>query len=280
MSAVWQAQVMGDAIDVSLPVAGRVHSVFDRAVNLSIGPDLWTIIGDAARLSPFMICLTCPCPASSSDVRLGTRPGEAVFARAGFLRIGASVIDCRAASRWSGATWTTATEGLNARLTLSAGRIRAVAWTEAGAMAADVLGALWSGQPDLLHQRLARTVGRGPGLTPSGDDVIVGILAALTLSPELRDGPRLARKLARALAPHLGTTTEISRHLLVQAGQGRFARPLHELGMALHAPAPERDLFNAIDRALAVGGTSGADTCMGLICAMRHGNPQSERSAA
>jgi len=165
-------------------------------------------------------------------------------------------------------------------LTLAAGRVRPVAWAGAGALATGVLGALSSGQPDLLNRTLAQTVGRGPGLTPSGDDVIVGILAALTHSPALRDGPAQARRLTKALTPHLRTTTDISSHLLAQAAQGHFGRPLHDLGLALHAPASERNLPQAIKRALAVGGTSGGDTCMGLIGAMRHSNSHLERSAA
>ncbi|MCX7298909.1 MAG: DUF2877 domain-containing protein [Rhodobacterales bacterium] len=275
MSAAWQAVAIGAAIDVTTGVDGQVHSVFDRAVNLSVGSNMWTIIADEARLSPFTICLP-----PRTTLRLGETRGAPIHVRAGFVKFGASVIDCRAACRWSGVAWVAASEGFEARLTLTAGRVRPVAWTEAGALATGVLGALSSGQPDLLNRTLAQTVGRGPGLTPSGDDVIVGILAALMLSPALRDGPAQARRLTRALTPLLRTTTEISRHLLAQAGQGHFSRPLHDLGLALHGPSTERDLPQSIDRALAVGGTSGADTCMGLIIAMRHSNSKLERSAA
>ncbi|MCX7299468.1 MAG: DUF2877 domain-containing protein [Rhodobacterales bacterium] len=206
-------------------------------------------------------------------MRLGAAKGAPVHFRAGYVKLGDGVIDCGAATCWSGLPWEAVSEGFAARLALAAGRVRPVAWTGTGALLTDVLGALSSGQPDLLNRALALPVGRGRGLTPSGDDVIVGILAALTLSPALRDGPGQARRLTRALTPHLRTTTEISRHLLAQAVQGHFSRTLHDLGLALHAPSTERDLPQSIDRALAVGGTLGADTCMGLIGAMRQSKP-------
>jgi hypothetical protein len=126
-----------------------------------------------------------------------------------------------------------------------------------------------------LDSVLTQMVGRGPGLTPSGDDAMVGILAALHLSPG--SSPAMARRLADALAPHLAGTTDISRHLLIQAGRGQIGRPLHELGRSLWSGL---GLQPALEAALDVGATSGADACLGLVGALQHMTAQVERVAA
>ena len=107
-----------------------------------------------------------------------------------------------------------------------------------------------------------RVIGRGPGLTPSGDDVLVGLLTALGMRQI-----GLRERLARALAPALPTTTSLSRHLIEEAALGLPGRALHELGTALLSGV---NLAAASERALAIGATSGADAAVGLIAGCRH----------
>jgi len=275
MSALCQAVAIGASLDVTTGRTGRVHSVFDRAVNLLVDAQLWTIIAEMARVSPFTICLP-----PGSDARMGAAQDMPVHVRAGYVRFGNTVIDCRVARRWSVTAWPSVAEGLTARLALASARVRPAAWRGSGELAREVLDGLASCQARRLNEAVARSVGNGPGLTPSGDDVIIGILAALKMSPILKAGPDLARRLSHALTPHLGTTTDIGKHLLTQAMGGHFSRPLHELGLALHTPERDSDLPSAIDQALSVGATSGADTSIGLIGAMQYSYATLERSAA
>jgi len=112
---------------------------------------------------------------------------------------------------------------------------------------------------------LAKVVGRGPGSTPSGDDVLVGILAVLNSPHSGAAGARAAKSLGRAILPLLWTTSDVSGQLLRQAVKGLFSRDVHELVLALLGnPAPGQ-LRNTIQRVIETGATSGADTCIGLL---------------
>ena len=75
-------------------------------------------------------------------------------------------------------------------------------------------------------------LGRGPGLTPSGDDVLVGMIAALWFVGEI-DSSGLAS--LRQLLVDAGTrlTTDISVEYLHYACRGMVAGPLHDLLVAL-----------------------------------------------
>ena len=105
-----------------------------------------------------------------------------------------------------------------------------------------------------------RLVGLGPGLTPSGDDLLAGTLAALRL---LGGDPAFTT----ALADHVSAvssrrTTALSATLLRLAGQGDVAAEVGQVIKALNGP---RSLDEAAGRLCAVGHTSGADLAQGLL---------------
>ncbi|HTI35497.1 MAG TPA: DUF2877 domain-containing protein [Miltoncostaea sp.] len=107
-----------------------------------------------------------------------------------------------------------------------------------------------------------RLLGRGPGLTPSGDDALAGYLALAAHAHRawgLPDPAPLARALA-AQAP--GRTTRVSAAMLAAAAAGRYA-PV--VGAACRAGAAE--LPAALARLAAVGATSGLDTLAGFAAA-------------
>jgi Protein of unknown function (DUF2877) len=114
-----------------------------------------------------------------------------------------------------------------------------------------------------------KLVGLGPGLTPSGDDVLAGTLAALRL---LGGDPAFTT----ALADHVGAvggrrTTALSATLLRLAGQGNVAA---EVGQVIKALNGQGSLEEAARRLHAIGHTSGADLAQGLLigtaAALRH----------
>jgi hypothetical protein len=135
-------------------------------------------------------------------------------------------------------------------------------------MAGDVTAAL-RGSDTELARAVRRTVGRGPGLTPAGDDVLVGILALLTSGAAGAAGELAASRLAAALAPVLPTTSDLSRHLLQQAVRGLAGRALHDLGQALMLDTEHDVLADAVELVLDSGCTSGADAATGLVAACR-----------
>jgi hypothetical protein len=109
----------------------------------------------------------------------------------------------------------------------------------------------------------AGLVGLGPGLTPSGDDFIAGYLAALWSRAGFESGiEAMLPSLADALAPLFQHTNAISRQMLSDAAQGRFAEHLIDVTRAV---AGTGDVVDATAQALASGHSSGADTVCGLL---------------
>jgi hypothetical protein len=64
-----------------------------------------------------------------------------------------------------------------------------------------------------LGEVLPGVVGRGPGVTPAGDDALVGILAILKSPCSGLAGDIAAERLAKMIPPLLSTTTAISAGL-------------------------------------------------------------------
>lgn len=273
-----QASTLGPALDFHSARTGLVHSVFAHAVNVVVDTDLWTLLASGQPDLAFGIRTTL-----SDCAALGACRGEPVAIRAGFIGIGTGaarvVVDCRAATRWRPAAPRTTAPGLERRLTQLAAAMAGRCWQGTGMLAQRVTAALLD-EPRSLAGVLAQVVGHGPGLTPSGDDALVGMLAALRLAPSTQARTR-AVILARAIEPLLASTTDLSAHLLRQASRGCFGRALHELVAALADDMPSRALQERIDRVIATGATSGSDACAGVVAVAPHFYRYSgERAAA
>lgn len=107
-------------------------------------------------------------------------------------------------------------------------------------------------------------LGRGPGLTPAGDDVLAGFLL----------GARAFGVVATGVLAALGeaptATTALSTQLLRYAARGECVPELAAVVAVLGQPeADERARNLAAGRLLAVGHTSGAALALGLLCAGR-----------
>jgi len=146
-------------------------------------------------------------------------------------------------------------------------------------LARQVTAALTSGNAELASA-LRRCVGLGPGMTPAGDDVLVGMLTVFSSGAAGTEGARITARLTSALAPILSSTPDVSRHLLTQAARGLPSRAIHDLGAALVEGAPDPVLQSALQVVLGIGCTSGADACTGVIAACRFSFLTPERHAA
>ncbi|HET9350851.1 MAG TPA: DUF2877 domain-containing protein [Burkholderiales bacterium] len=116
-----------------------------------------------------------------------------------------------------------------------------------------------------LGHEAAQLIGLGPGLTPSGDDYLGGVLVALRwLGRGLQ-----ADSLWRWLEPRLASrTSEISATHLASAASGQVHEALHQLLENLSAwEVP--DLHPSLARLDAVGHTSGWDALAGIVAVAR-----------
>lgn len=153
-----------------------------------------------------------------------------------------------------------------------------------------LLTAVAEGQPAAAVAAVDRLLGVGAGLTPTGDDLVAGLLAALqVVGPAVDAGPAttptvpavlaLARaddplwqRAVAAVAERIGeradhATTAISAALLRHAVRGEVCAPAAGLLRALTSASP------ALDRPLAellrVGATSGRDLSLGVLAGTR-----------
>jgi hypothetical protein len=171
-----------------------------------------------------------------------------------------------------GETWTPPAQPAHAQLDL-----RALRDAARGRVPAEGLGCLvidahnsFSGhaQPALealerwlvgnaMEAEAEKLIGLGPGLTPSGDDYLGGMLLALQ---RLERAPQ-ARSLWRWLEPRLVRTSGISAAHLAAAAEGEG----HE---ALHAILAGELALEMLD---AIGDTSGWDSLAGMVAVLRAG---------
>ncbi|MGR7069770.1 DUF2877 domain-containing protein [Klebsiella aerogenes] len=103
-------------------------------------------------------------------------------------------------------------------------------------------------------------IGNGPGLTPSGDDMLAGMLAVL-------HGAGFSDRLHAFIPPAdqlTSLTTSVSCSYLNSARRGEFSLPVVKVMRGLQSTG---DPKRAIQRLLAVGHTSGADTLLGMAFA-------------
>lgn len=102
-------------------------------------------------------------------------------------------------------------------------------------------------------------IGKGPGLTPSYDDILMGMLLVTFLNQKINQGK--LPNFFQGTPPLESLTTLISVNYLRFASQGIFSTPLQTLATALVQPMK---LSQAVRLLLQVGHFSGADTLIGV----------------
>ena len=287
---VHRASTVSDAVPRRIAHAGvdaiGVQSIYRSVLNISTTDGLLTVASpDGGGLPNGILADLGP------DWReIGLSPGMIVSATVTTIRVPDAGLEIQfdAAARWSprlrpSADAADAAATAAARWRRRAGATRAIARGRASAagfgallredaphdpvgilgvarpILSELVVALEAGDRTRAAEAAARLVGLGPGLTPSGDDVLVGIEAALHA---------LARPSAGFLALAMGgveeRTTALAATLLRHAGAGEFAERLHVLLAALLGSDDEA-IPAAIDRAVAWGATSGTDCLLGVL---------------
>ena len=149
-----------------------------------------------------------------------------------------------------------------------------------GAAVHDALGALVGhlssgvddGDPHEVHRNVGSLAGLGPGLTPTGDDILVALVAT---SGRLADGGLLRRGAADRLAAAVaaipeGRTTAVAHRLLSETARGLYPEPLASFVGALGDPTVDGEaLAGLVARLTATGAHSGADWLAGALALAR-----------
>lgn len=274
-----------------------IQSVFDSAVNLRLTNE--------DRLITLLISEGYELP---QGIRIWTdvlalqtlTPGLRAAVRGGILRFDSSplTVDLRAAPIWK-----CRVPELNLNMqTPTAQQAWSTAWdllsTEQELRNADILTAdLFTpnlGSP--LSQRISRPVmslvtstegfdvqgalraagqmiGLGPGVTPSGDDILIGFLAGLwSMAGQNLQQLEFIRTFGTELIQLAKATSEISRTYIIHATRGQFSSSLSQLAAAI---ATGNGVEEAAQTALRVGHSSGMDSVTGLLIGLCVWNQES-----
>ena len=280
--------ILARAAAATDPVAGHVVSVYAGAVNLRIGADLVTVARSSVGGLPCGIGLDDGFEPRAA----GVRPGDPVTVIGRVVRLGPVSIDLAAARPWSpnlphrpipvdlaerAAVLRSAVEPRGAgRAPLCAADRRRPTGSASPTRLVDDLfaarlrafrAAARHGAPAAVASAGRALVGLGVGLTPSGDDVLVGFSAGRAAI-----GAPAASALATDLAVDWsawadGRTTDVAVAFHRTAAQGDFAERLHD-ALAAILDGPVASIPDAATCAAAWGATSGRDTLRGVLVAL------------
>ena len=272
-------------------VIGRVHSCYARIINIRTPSErLLTIQGEGLLQAPLGLALAADIEA------LGTRlpVGALVVQDISTARRYPAVLRLRCADAlvWDGhiqaqpgrdpsglacmahelAAWLcrhTPKRGLTPLLLALEHGPLGLSATSAAAYAA--LAPLCVGRQEFsvatLLTLVKALVGLGEGLTPSGDDFLVGLLAVLHVTGSLPCSTALQVHEQFCKCIRLGTS-QLSGEFLRCAFEGHFAEPLVLLVRALWAPKTDAWPAHAATLA-AVGHSSGVDAMVGIALGCR-----------
>ncbi len=277
---------------------GVIHSIFHHACNVSLESNvlLTLVSSEKGNLSHGIRLKTPP----KFDFLHQLRVEQPVACRGGILRISGSDLsaDLRTASLWhidlkglrvdlrqraTAQAWAIAwlelgkhrhRNGLSAMIAaISPSRqdfvtslgIRTLVRRAVGPVSA-LMDATRNFQVDHVITALKPLIGLGPGLTPSGDDFIVGFLAGLW-SAGGSDPSRLRfmSSVGTWLFQAAAGTNAISRTYIKSAVNGNASEPIATLAQRIGQAKSVDSVREATRTALQVGSTSGTDGVLGLL---------------
>jgi hypothetical protein len=117
-----------------------------------------------------------------------------------------------------------------------------------------------------VEKIVANLIGLGSGLTPSGDDFLVGFLTGLR-STTGKSGERLKflSELGKKVIHLSCNTNDISRTYLLHAAMGQVSSRLAGLVEAIACGEGTDHFWQTVEEAMHVGHSSGMDTVTGLL---------------
>ncbi len=292
---------IGDAIPRT-DFDATVHSVFKSAVNLISGDTLLTLVTSNEADLPQGIRVDTPDDFSFEIFHAG----EQVACSDNILRLSSLMIQLSDAKRWKCdlptlqadlknltmlTAWRFVWQILNQRQIESNAEIiaqdlfRADETIRTGVprKAGEAMRGIFNAtqQLNLTDTSPVRSlIGLGTGLTPNGDDLLVGYLAGLWCTV-LGKSERIqfVTNLGKTIVDLSHQTNDISRTYLYHASHGRVSSRLVNLAEAISYGEDTDRLFAIAESAMRVGHTSGMDTVTGLLIGLAAWESQTMRIA-
>lgn len=142
-----------------------------------------------------------------------------------------------------------------------------------------------------FEKMICSFIGLGPGLTPSGDDFLTGMLLAFSLQKNIGANSEVGNKMdtcleadreivrveakkrnkrqqqiCKVVSENLDRTNDISKEYLICAMENRFGELYHKLQKQLYCGKIQQDIFCRI---IHTGHSSGLDTLNGLAVGLK-----------
>jgi len=276
---------------------GIIHGVFDAAVNILFAGGLVSLVPEAVQRGPLNVTLRLPVELSRMS-SFGIRAGDRVKVQGLTLELA----DRHRISFGSAEIYSQKLKfalpmladneieanlevvrktallfgnmaGLGELLALTAPRTARTVGGRLNIFASFALHrivrlerAFRSEEKNALRDAVSELIGLGPGLTPSSDDMLAGIVLLCVLYAKNRGrAERASRLIAEMTAEEAcGRTTIISEEYLRQAASGTGNEPVIRLCTALLTGGQE-SVEQETRRVLAIGETSGTDTILGIV---------------
>ena len=246
--------------------AGLVHGIYDHACNIRLadGQLATCTVADYFEMPRGIRVRTAP------GFKFGSvlTHGAGAYCRAGILRFAGTglKIDLRDAAVWKPCFKAVArpTRGQLRHLWRAAAGQSCFGSEFPKQQILALLAGLKDDQKHQVRQSLRGLIGRGPGLTPAGDDVVAAFLAAPKLMAPARPW---SRALSLFTLQYLDATNDISRQMLSDAAMGHFIEPILSMLSAIYGAG---HIGRSTHRLLSVGGTSGAAMLLGLLAGIAH----------
>ncbi|NLB72919.1 MAG: DUF2877 domain-containing protein [Firmicutes bacterium] len=248
----------------------RVHSVFAHAINLVAGLDFLTILplGRGCGKDCATVAVSGDFSFFSLDISPGDEVSMSAFSR---LRLGKkTVMDFSGSRGWrsplSAANCLCSIRDENMATLKSALAEKCNGESVAfGGVLEDIRKTLLENDREGLDEALAGIIGFGPGLTPSGDDLVLGIsLVRSVFGRSRRAGRNIWEESVRR---NLHKTSDLSAFFIRRALAG-FAHETIERALVYVLMGEPGETKDAVDRLLSVGATSGSDIGLGMYLAL------------
>lgn len=276
---------------------GAIHSAFDGAINILLNGGLVSLVPEAAERGPLNITLRLPIgsPMASS---LEARTGEKVKVQGLTLELGNhhrilfgsagiyspkrkftlpmlqenEIAENLEVMRKTALLFGNMS-GLGELLALVRPRAARAKTGDLNIFASAAISriirleqAFRSEEKNVMADAVSELIGLGPGLTPSSDDMLAGLVLLCVLYAKNRGrmqrNSQLIAQVTTREAP--GRTTILSEEYLRQAASGRGNEPVMRLCAALLTGRRE-SVVRETKRVLAIGETSGTDTVLGIV---------------
>lgn len=233
---------------LSVPGTGRVVGVYSKAVYLRLP-------GGLVALTTFDVP-SGPVHARTSVPIERLRLGDQVVLTELFLQAGPALVNLENPRVWKGAT--PASDELVETLPLALRLLESAPPSALDPKIVDTTAALLAG--DDLAAAAVLLGGRGPGLTPAGDDCLAGILLVAAIASGGAASSDL-RKIAESV-----DTNDVSRTFLKWSALGQCIEPVHRFLVLVSRDA--EGASDALQEVTNLGHSSGADMALGLRLAL------------